>query len=331
MGWLDKTLKNIVKSPLGKAAIMGGLAMTPWGKAGLMALGKSKGATGGMGMLSKLWAKPLISKPLTNAAMSYGLAKLMRAKHPERAALWSAGLTLPFLGMEAQTMAKAANVGRTGKGVSMWDVLLNKPIAPSGYGEGAKALYGTKFADLSLAEKMKLANLNRGASATSLQGRTSAMTQPTIDRLARSQLAKGIPSERLGADLSYWMKGADTAKDLKLAEAGGIPSMLQAMKLPFKFWPTAIPLLGGTYGARETRKEAWERIKNERRQQLAWMYGVDPSEITGEMTNPFYDVSAPNLDWKYANQGGIMDLDAGGDVSGPGRNVRLNQRETVGR
>jgi hypothetical protein len=26
MGWLDKTFKDIVKSPLGKAAIMGGLA-----------------------------------------------------------------------------------------------------------------------------------------------------------------------------------------------------------------------------------------------------------------------------------------------------------------
>ena len=325
MGWLDKTFKNIIKSPLGKAAIMGGLAMTPWGK-GIMGLMGKHGGTKGMGMLANLWAKPLISKPLTNAAMSYGLAKLTRAKNPEQAALWGAGMTLPFLGMEAQAVAKGA-----GKGVSMWDVLLNRSMPE--YGKGAQALYGKglkDFSSLSSGDKMRLAR------STGYQGGV----QSGIDEAARRALAQGIPSKSLGADLSYWMKGAPTAQDLKLAEAGGIPSMLQAMKLPFKFWPTAAPLMGGMYAARETRKQAWERIKNERRQQLAWMYGVDPSEITGEMTNPIYDVSAPDLDWKYAptatvNRGGIMDLDAGGDVSGPGTgtsdsiNAKLSDGEFV--
>ena len=57
--------------------------------------------------------------------------------------------------------------------------------------------------------------------------------------------------------------------------------------------------------------------------------------ITGEMTNPLYDNTPPALDWKYANQGGIMNLDAGGDVSGPGTgtsdsiNAKLSDGEFV--
>ena len=319
MGFFDKALKNIVKSPLGKAALVGAGAY--FGGPGIMSmLGKAGTKMGGSALLKSLWAKPIVSKPLTNALMSYGLAKLTRAKNPEQAALWGAGMTLPFLGMEAQAVAKGA-----GKGVSMWDVLLNRPVSSGAYGEGAKALYGKGFADLSSADKMRLAQ------STGYQGGV----QSGIDQAARSALAQGIPSKRLGADLSYWMKGADTAKDLKLAESGGIPSMLQAMKLPFKFWPTATPLMGGMYAARETREQAWKRIQAERKQQLAWMYGVDPEKITGEMTNPWYDVTPPSLDWKYANQGGIMDLDAGGDVSGPGTgtsdsiNAKLSDGEFV--
>ena len=311
MGWLDKTLKNIVKSPLGKAAILGAGAY--FGGPGIMSmLGKAGTKAGGMGLLKSLWAKPLISKPLTNAAMSYGLAKLMRSKNPERAALWSAGMTLPFLGMEAQAVAKGA-----GKGVSMWDVLLNKQAPALGFKKGA-ADFLKNYDPSKVGDPFRLKQMAdiRGVSPEQM-------------------LKMGIPTKGLGADLSYWMKGADTAKDLKLAESGGIPSMLQAMKLPFKFWPTATPLLGGLYAAREERDQAWERIKNERRQQLAWMYGVDPEDITGEMTNPWYDVSPPSLDWKYANQGGIMDLDAGGDVSGPGTgtsdsiNAKLSDGEFV--
>ena len=306
MGWLDKTFKNIVKSPLGKAAIMGGLAMTPWGK-GIMGLMGKHGGTKGMGMLANLWAKPIVSKPLTNALMSYGLAKLTRAKNPERAALWGAGMTLPFLGMEAQTMAKGLSTA--GKKTSMWDVLLGKARTP--------------MSELSQIEKARLA-------------RSAGFEFPGTSKAFESAVTKGWKADpSMVKDLPYWMKGAPTAKDIALSDAGGIPGMLQAMKIPFKFWNTAAPLMGGMYAAREERDQAWERIKNERRQQLAWMYGVDPSEITGEMTNPLYDVSAPDLDWKYANQGGIMDLDAGGDVSGPGTgtsdsiNAKLSDGEFV--
>ena len=367
MGWLDKKLKNIVKSPLGKAAIMGGLAMTPWGRAGIAALGKSKGATGGMGMLANLWAKPLISKPLTNAAMSYGLAKLTRAKNPGRAALWSAGLTLPFLGMQAQAAAKGT------EGASMWDVLLGRPkvpgtapedwlknLSPSELNEWAvkggfkpselaevtgdwSAAYKPPFLSageapftgfgLETVGGKEIANVGTNIST---QMMNKATTIPELQKFA--ELGYG-QANKLPIDLSYWMKPELTegtpAYNIAMAKAGnkGLAGMIP--DLPFKFLPTATPLGGGVYASREERDQAWERIKNERRQQLAWMYGVDPEDITGEMTNPFYNVDAPDLDWKYANQGGIMDLDAGGDVSGPGTgtsdsiNAKLSDGEFV--
>jgi hypothetical protein len=81
MGFFDKAIKNIVKSPLGKAALFGGLSMTPFGQAGIAKL---------LPLLSKGAAMPLISKPLTSAATSYGLARLMRARNPEKAALYGA-------------------------------------------------------------------------------------------------------------------------------------------------------------------------------------------------------------------------------------------------
>ena len=239
--------------------------------------------------------------------MSYGLAKLMRAKNPERAALWGAGMTLPFLGMEAQTMAKGLSTA--GKKTSMWDVLLGKARTP--------------MSELSQIEKARLA-------------RSAGFEFPGTSKAFESAVTKGWKADpSMVKDLPYWMKGAPTAKDIALSEAGGIPSMLQAMKLPFKFWPTATPLLGGVYASREERIQAWERIKQEERMKLAWLYGVDPSEITSQMGNPLYDVDAPDLDWKYANQGGIMDLDAGGDVSGPGTgtsdsiNAKLSDGEFV--
>ena len=64
MGWLDKTFKNIIKSDLGKAALAGGMMMTPWGQAagtGIMGMLGKAGGTGAAKTLASLWAKPIIS------------------------------------------------------------------------------------------------------------------------------------------------------------------------------------------------------------------------------------------------------------------------------
>ena len=165
-----------------------------------------------------------------------------------------------------------------------------------------------------------------------------ATTIPELQKFA--ELGYG-QANKLPIDLSYWMKPELTegtpAYDIAMAKAGnkGLAGMIP--DLPFKFLPTATPLGGGVYASREERIQAWERIKQEERMKLAWLYGVDPSEITSQMGNPLYDVDAPDLDWKYAtaNRGGIMDLDAGGDVSGPGTgtsdsiNAKLSDGEFV--
>ena len=71
-----------------------------FGGPGIMsALGKAGASPfimGAKGALAKGAAMPLISKPLTSAATSYGLARLMRARNPEKAALYGALSTLPF-------------------------------------------------------------------------------------------------------------------------------------------------------------------------------------------------------------------------------------------
>jgi len=297
MGFFDKALKNIVKSPLGKAALIGGLSMTPFGKAGITKL---------LPLLSKGAAMPLISKPFTSAATSYGLARLMRARNPEKAALWGALTTLPFLGSEAMAASKAAT--EAGTKTSMWDVLLNKQINAPGYGKGAETLFGKSFDTLTNPEKYRLAQLEgfKGLSPT----------QANIDKLARGRLAQGVPKVGAAKNLSYFMKDPTELKAMTEGTATGIAQFLPKSK--FDVLNTLVPTLAGVYGARETDAQAWERIKKQRKQQLAFMYGVDPEEIEGEMDNPYYNITPPALDFKYANKGGVMNLDMGGDISGPG-------------
>jgi hypothetical protein len=78
--------------------------------------------------------------------------------------------------------------------------------------------------------------------------------------------------------------------------------------------PLGAGLLGEYVETQEERNaEEWERNKERRRKELAFMYGVDPSMIEGEMDNPFYTGA-------FMNSGGIasLNMDMGGGVSGPG-------------
>ena len=81
--------------------------------------------------------------------------------------------------------------------------------------------------------------------------------------------------------------------------------------------PVGLGLLGEYVETEDERnKKEWEKNKERRRKELAWMYGVDPSMIEGEMDNP-WNTGA------FMNSGGIasLDMDLGGDVSGPGTGV----------
>jgi hypothetical protein len=187
-----------------------------------------------------------------------------------------------------------------GKDVSMWDVLLNKQMPGKGWTQGA--------ADF-------LENYN----ASNIYDKSRLSQMADIRGVSPERLLKmGIPMEDAAANYSYFMKSAaeKTAMEEAAKRATGMAQFMP--RTSYDLLRTGLPLMAGVYGGRETDDQMWDRKRKQRIQQLAWMYGVDPSMITGEMTNPWYDNTPPGLDWKYANQGGIMDLDAGGDISGPG-------------
>ena len=321
MGFFDKAIKNVIKSPLGKAALVGGLSMTPFGKAGIAKL---------LPLLSKGAAMPLISKPLTSAATSYGLARLMRARNPEKAALYGALTTLPFLfsgaNKEALALAEQGFTGAGGKKASMLDVLLNRSVSTPTVKSMAGSLgqyripftmddinpaYGNIPDPISgVTERANvLAQLN-DPSITAQRYAAASQRQPKLFSNVISGKSMGA-----GENLNYFMKpplGEGESEAVRTGMAALLP------KTDFNVLNAMVPTLAGVYGARETDAQAWDRIKKQRKQQLAFMYGVDPEDIEGEMDNPYYNIAPPALDFKYANKGGIMNLEMGGDISGPG-------------
>ena len=317
MGFFDKAIKNVIKSPLGKAALVGGLSMTPFGKAGIAKL---------LPLLSKGAAMPLISKPLTSAATSYGLARLMRARNPEKAALYGALTTLPFLfsgaNKEALALAEQGFTGAGGKKASMLDVLLNRSVSTPTVKSMAGSLgqYRIPFT----MDDINPAYGNIPDPISGVTGRANVLAQLNAPSITAQRFADiqgpvfpKTLGESMGAgeNLNYFMKpplGEGESEAVRTGMAALLP------KTDFNVLNAMVPTLAGVYGARETDAQAWDRIKKQRKQQLAFMYGVDPEDIEGEMDNPYYNIAPPALDFKYANKGGIMNLEMGGDISGPG-------------
>ena len=314
MGFFDKAIKNVIKSPLGKAALIGGLSMTPFGKAGIAKL---------MPLLSKGAAMPLISKPLTSAATSYGLARLMRARNPEKAALYGALTTLPFLfssaNKEALALAEKGFTGAGGKKASIWDVLLNRDIS-------TPTIKGPGLGQYRIPFTMDDINPAYGNIPDPISGVTeranvlAQLNDPSITAQRYADIQGPVFPKVLGQsrgaaeNFNYFTKGLGTGEP-EVARTG-MAALLP--KTDFNVLNAMVPTLAGVYGARETDAQAWDRIKKQRKQQLAFMYGVDPEDIEGEMDNPYYNIAPPALDFKYANKGGIMNLEMGGDISGPG-------------
>ena len=90
--------------------------------------------------------------------------------------------------------------------------------------------------------------------------------------------------------------------------------MVPQMDMLGTLGPLGAGLLGEYVETQDERNaEEWARNKERRRKELAFMYGVDPSLIEGEMDNPFYTGA-------FMNSGGIasLNMDMGGNVSGPG-------------
>jgi len=134
MGFFDKAIKNIVKKAkpvLPVAAMFAAPYLAPK-LGGLFAKGAflgQGGAGAGLGQFltgygTKFGAMPMMLKaPVTSGLTSYGLARLMGQKNPEKAALYSALTAAPFAFMKANAMANAL-----GPDVSAMDLLM----APGG-------------------------------------------------------------------------------------------------------------------------------------------------------------------------------------------------------
>ena len=128
MGFFDSAIKNIVKKakPILPVAAMFAAPYLAPKLGGFLAAG-GKGA--GLGALlkgygTKFGAMPMLLKaPVTSGLTSYGIARLMGQKNPERAALYSALTAAPFAFMKANAMANAL-----GPDVSAMDLLM----APGG-------------------------------------------------------------------------------------------------------------------------------------------------------------------------------------------------------
>ena len=128
MGFFDSAIKNIVKKakPILPVAAMFAAPYLAPKLGGFLAAG-GKGA--GLGSLlkgygTKFGAMPMLLKaPVTSGLTSYGIARLMGQKNPERAALYSALTAAPFAFMKANAMANAL-----GPDVSAMDLLM----APGG-------------------------------------------------------------------------------------------------------------------------------------------------------------------------------------------------------
>jgi len=283
--------------------------------------GASPFIMGAKGALAKGAAMPLISKPLTSAATSYGLARLMRARNPEKAALYGALSTLPFLmagaNKEALALAKEGFTGAGGEKASIWDVLLNRDIS-------TPTIKGPGLGQYRIPFTMDDINPAYGSGVGGDAMRENVLAQlndPSITAQRFADIQGPVFPKTLGESMgaaenfNYFMKpplGEGESEAVRTGMAALLP------KTDFNVLNALVPTLAGVYGARETDAQAWDRIKKQRKEQLAFMYGVDPEDIEGEMDNPYYNIAPPALDFKYANKGGIMNLEMGGDISGPG-------------
>ena len=90
-------------------------------------------------------------------------------------------------------------------------------------------------------------------------------------------------------------------------------NMIEGKRYP-DYLPTMAAQTAGLYGGRMTDEEKWEATKARRRKELAFMYGIDESQMKGEMQNPYYGGGGFWADGGLAS----INYENGGPVSGPG-------------
>jgi hypothetical protein len=326
MGFLSKLMKNPMVQmalPFALSAAMPGI-----GGALASAFPKASGIFGAM--------NPMAANALKQSMLGYGTAALTGAKKPGKAALYSGLASIPFSYMSAANAASAFNEANQGltqperfvSGTKQIKNPIFQPVdAQQGFGipETISApSYQFKQTplnvpkvtpmDILMGNQKKLAGIEPGIldSYTSdslndaVRGEGYTRTKNIVEGGPKFRYSKIIPGKQME------LPGADIFTKMAYDKDQG--KMVPQMDMLGTLGPVGLGLLGEYTETEEQRNaEEWLRNKERRRKELAFMYGVDPSLIEGEMDNPFYTGA-------FMNSGGIasLNMDMGGNVSGPG-------------
>ena len=333
MGFLSKLMKN----PLVQMALP--MAMS-------YAFPMIAGSTGLGSLFGKM--NPMMSNALKQGLMGYGTAALSGSKRPGKAAMYAGLASMPFSYMNAAQGAKAYNRDIAGMdkltksdfmtrqlspGVPKIDPWWEK-MGPAGmdkYHPGSAAVaptYGlAEGAAEFLAnrpEKINAWDVLRGVEDVNVpsgQKIFSDVTRSGLDpaskeMVTREGLREWTPGNvydplRVDAPTADIFSKTTPLKEVYDPKSGVYVTTGGESKA--NWIPTAVSQAAALYGGMDTPKEEWAATKKRRKEELAWMYGVDPDQIEGEMNNPWYSGG-------YFNTGGIasLDMDNGGGVSGPG-------------
>jgi hypothetical protein len=330
MGFLSKLMKNPMVQmalPFALSAAMPGI-----GGALASAFPKASGIFGAM--------NPMAANALKQSMLGYGTAALTGAKKPGKAALYSGLASIPFSYMSAANAANAFN--EANQGLTQPERFLSKEIPKSVYAGPMSTeiklppeqVYNFRDVplnvpkvtpmDILMGNQKKLAGIAPGTldSYTSdslvdtIPGEGYTRTKNIVEGGPKFRYSKIIPGKQMelpGADIFTKKTPLQEVYDPKtgtIVTTGGETTMDMLGTLG----PLGAGLLGEYVETQEERNaEEWARNKERRKRELAFMYGVDPSLIEGEMDNPFYTGA-------FMNSGGIasLNMDMGGNVSGPG-------------
>jgi hypothetical protein len=330
MGFLSKLMKNPMVQmalPFALSAAMPGI-----GGALASAFPKASGIFGAM--------NPMAANALKQSMLGYGTAALTGAKKPGKAALYSGLASIPFSYMSAANAANAFN--EANQGLTQPERFLSKEIPKSVYAGPMSTeiklppeqVYNFRDVplnvpkvtpmDILMGNQKKLAGIAPGTldSYTSdslvdtIPGEGYTRTKNIVEGGPKFRYSKIIPGKQMelpGADIFTKKTPLQEVYDPKtgtIVTTGGETTMDMLGTLG----PLGAGLLGEYVETQDERNaEEWARNKERRKRELAFMYGVDPSLIEGEMDNPFYTGA-------FMNSGGIasLNMDMGGNVSGPG-------------
>ena len=290
---------------------------------------------------------PLMANALKQSALGYGTAALSGSKHPGKAAMYAGLASMPFSYLKANQAANAFNTANkpTNYTREMFNTVpventMSNPIYEQvdfeqGFGIPKNIPRPTTYsaADPTAVDKFLEAQPNREklTAMDFLQNseklQANAMNVPEM----RGSLDMGLVGRGDPSDPSTW--GSTGVPDniipastqeiapidffSKVSKGGN--NMLggegpKAGEIVTDFLPTLASQAAGLYGGRMTPAEEWEATKTKRRKELAFMYGIDPSQVKGELQNPYYGGGG------YFNDGGIASInyESGGPVNGPG-------------